>query len=95
VHPRSFNKSNFWVSILARIALQLSAAISFIIYASIWLTVFAPAWLASHRELFTKGFSTEVLFDVLIAIIGIILTLHIGAIILRVMLLRSKYFYER
>lgn len=95
VHPRSFNKSNFWVSIIARIALQASAAISFIIYVSLWFSVFAPAWLADFREVFISGITGESVVNLLIAIVGIIFTLHIAAIILRVMLLRSKYFYQR
>lgn len=95
VHPRSFNKSNFWGSIIARVALQVAAAISFILYASIWLTVFAPAWLANYRDLFLNGIGKDTLIGLLVSVVGIALTLHIGAIILRVMLLRSKYFYER
>lgn len=95
VHPRSFNKSTFWGSILARVALQISAAISFTIYISIWISVFAPAWLSDFREIFAVSISSESLVSLLIAIIGIVFTLHIGAIIFRVMLLRSKYFYQR
>lgn len=95
VHPRSFNKSNFWVSILARIALQSAAAISFIIYSSIWLTVLAPSWLANFRDVFVNPLSMHSATTLAISIVGIILTLHIAAIIFRVILLRSKYFYER
>ena len=95
VHPRSFNKSNFWGAIMARIALQGAAAISFIIYASIWLTIFAPAWLANYKDLFLNGINSDTLIGLLVSIVGIAVTLHVGEIILRVMLLRSKYFYER
>lgn len=95
VHPRSFKKSNFWASIFARIALQACAAISFIIYVSLWLTVLAPAWLAIFREVFISGLISGTIIDLFIGMIGIILSLHIAAIILRVMLLRSKYFYQR
>ena len=95
VHPRSFKKSNFWASIIARVALQASAAFSFVIYVSLWLTVLAPAWLASFREVFMNGTSSESLIDLFVAVVGITFTLHIAAIIFRVMLLRSKYFYQR
>ena len=45
VHPRSFNKSDYWASIVARLALQAAAAISFIIYCSMWVSILAPVWL--------------------------------------------------
>lgn len=94
VHPRSFDKSDYWVSILGRAVLRVTAAISLIIYISIWLATFAPTWLASFREIFLYGISVEAATDLLVAIVGIVFSLHIGTILLRVVLLRSKYFYQ-
>lgn len=95
VHPRSFDKSNFWLSITGRVILRSAAAISLMIYSSIWLATLAPAWLTSYREVFLSGMTVDSAADLLIALVGIAFSLHIGAILLRVMLLRSKYFYAR
>lgn len=95
IHPRSFKKSNFWLSIMSRVILRVAAAISLFIYASIWLATLAPAWLVSYKEIFLSGANVDTIMHLLLALIGIALSLHIGAILLRVMLLRSKYFYER
>ena len=95
VHPRSFNKSDYWVSIAGRVVLRVAAAISLLIYSSIWVATFAPTWLASYKEIFQAGITTNSAIGLLIAVVGIALSLHVGAILLRVMLLRSKYFYQR
>lgn len=95
IHPRSFDKSDFWLSITGRVILRGAAAISLLIYSSIWLATLAPTWLASYREVFLSGITVGGAVDLLIAFVGIAFSLHIGAILLRVMLLRSKYFYSR
>lgn len=95
IHPRSFDKSHYWVSIIARLVVQAAAGVSFIIYVSIWLSVFAPAWLTNFEKIFVEGISVDTVMGVLASTAGIIITLHIAAIIFRLMLLRSKYFYER
>ncbi len=95
VHPRSFNKSDYWLSIVGRSVLRVMAAISLLIYCSIWVASFAPAWLASYKDVFLSGISTDTVINLAIALVGIAFSLHIGAILLRVMLLRSIYFYER
>jgi hypothetical protein len=95
VHPRSFNKSDFWASIAARVTLQVAAAISFLIYCSLWVSVLAPVWLKSAEDVFVSGITLETAKSLGLALLGIAVSLHIGAILLRVVLLRSKYFYER
>jgi hypothetical protein len=95
VHPRSFDKSNYWVSIGGRVVLRVAAAISLLIYSSIWIATLAPTWLASYREIFLSGIGVESTLNLLVALVGIVFSLHIGAILLRVILLRSKYFYQR
>lgn len=95
VHPRSFDKSDYWVSVIGRVILRVAAAVSLLIYISLWMATLAPAWLASYRAIFIDGFSINTGLDLLIALTGIALSLHIGAIMLRVVLLRSKYFYQR
>lgn len=93
VHPRSFNKSDYWLSVMSRVVLRTAAAISLVIYISIWMATLAPSWLVSFREVFLAGVSLSAATDLLIALVGIAFSLHIGAIMLRVVLLRSKYFY--
>jgi hypothetical protein len=95
VHPRSFKKSNYWVTIGGRTILRVAAALSLVIYISIWLATLAPAWLASYKEIFLSGISKDATVNILIALVGTALSLHVGAILLRVVLLRSKYFYGR
>jgi hypothetical protein len=95
VHPRAFNKSNYWVSIAGRVILRIAAAISLLIYSSIWVATLAPTWLVSYRQIFLSGINLNSVGDLLIALVGIAFSLHVGAILLRVMLLRSKYFYQR
>lgn len=95
VHPRSFNKSDYWLSVTGRAVLRAAAAISLVIYISIWMATFAPTWLASYQEIFMYGVSVDTVLDLIAALVCIAVSLHVGAILLRVVLLRSKYFYQR
>jgi hypothetical protein len=91
VHPRSFHQSDYWISVIVRGSIRLAGAAALIIYGSIWATSFAPVWIISFESLFAQGASPNNLLDAAAAIVGVGLTLHLGAILLRVALLRSTY----
>lgn len=93
VHPKSFHQSDYWVSIASRAVVRGASGIALVFYAVFWVAALGPAWLQSVRALF-GGATTEHLIDFVTALIGIALTLHIGAILLRLTLLRSHYGYE-
>lgn len=95
MHPRTFNKSSYWLAIISRLAVQISAGITLLLYITFWCAVLAPAWHASFTGLFSNGFGGTELVDASIAAVGIGLTLHIAAIIVRLVLLRSRYSYQR
>lgn len=94
IHPRTFDKSNYWASVIGRVVLRTAAGVSFIIYCSIWISLLAPVWLASYTDSFSS-FSLSALGSLALTMIGIGLSLHVGAVLLRIVLLRSRYFYQR
>lgn len=91
VHPRSFNQSDYWFSVVVRASIRLAGAVALIVFASVWATSFAPVWIVSFESLFAQGLSVDNMMDAGAAIIGVGLTLHIGAILLRTALLRARY----
>lgn len=91
IHPRSFHQSNYWLFVIGRNVVRIVAGITLIFYGVVWGTSFAPVWIQSFETLFAQGWTIHHSIDALIAIIGVGLTLHIGAILLRVTLLRARY----
>lgn len=95
VHPSSFDKSKYWGAVVGRVVLQAAAAISLLMYAAFWCAGIAPVWLASIKAIFIDGLSAESLGSGMLALVGIGLSLHIAAILLRLVLLRSRYTYQK
>jgi hypothetical protein len=94
VHPKSFHKSDYWLSIVSRLVLRTTAGIALVFYGVFWILGFAPVWMDSFQALFARGSSAVHISDFITALIGVALTLHIAAILLRLMLLRAHYSYE-
>jgi hypothetical protein len=94
VHPKSFHKSDYWLSILSRFVLRSTAGITLVFYGVFWVVGFAPVWMQSFQALFARGTSAGHISDFITALIGMVFTLHIAAILLRLMLLRAHYSYE-
>lgn len=94
VHPKSFHQSDYWLSILSRIILRTAAGITLVFYGVFWILGFAPVWIISIQALFSRGTSAGHISDFISALIGVAFTLHIGAILLRLMLLKAHYSYE-
>lgn len=95
VHPKSFHQSDFWLSVLSRMVLRAAAGIALVFYGVFWVAAFAPVWLASFQSLFSSGgFTSTHIADSAAALLGVALTLHLAAILLRLMLLRAHYSYE-
>lgn len=91
VHPNSFHQSEYWFSVAGRTTIRVAGAIALIIYGVIWGTSFAPIWIQSFETLFAQGWSLPHVTDALMAVVGVGLTLHLGAILLRVTLLKARY----
>ena len=70
------------------------SGIALFFYAIFWALALAPVWLASFELALSSPLSAENAYQVFLTLVGIALTLHIGAILLRVMLLRAHYAYE-
>jgi hypothetical protein len=94
VHPKSFHKSDYWLSILSRFVLRSTAGITLVFYGVFWVVGFAPVWMQSFQALFARGTSAGHISDFITALIGMVFTLHIAAVLLRLMLLRAHYGYE-
>jgi hypothetical protein len=94
VHPKSFHKSDYWLSIASRIVLRAAAGITLVFYGVFWIVGFAPVWMHSFQALFGRGVTSGHVSDFVTALIGVALTLHVAAILLRLMLLRAHYSYE-
>lgn len=95
VHPRTFDKSTYWLAIVSRIVVRIAAAITLLLYITFWCGVLAPAWHSSFVSVFSDGIMLSEISDLSITIIGIGLTLHIGAMIMRMLLLSSRYSYQK
>lgn len=91
VHPQSFHQSNYWHAILLRGTLRLASGIALIFYGVFWIVGLAPVWIDTFANLLVAGISFEYVVQALLAVVSIVVTLHIGLILLRVMLLRSEY----
>lgn len=94
VHPKSFHKSDYWLSILSRLVLRAASGITLIFYGVFWIVGFAPVWMSSFQALFARGASPGHISDFITALIGVAFTLHIGATLLRLTLLKAHYSYE-
>lgn len=95
VHPRTFNKSSYWLAIVSRTIVRIAAAITLLLYTVFWSGVLAPAWHSSFVSVFSNGVILSEVSDLSITIIGIGLTLHVGAMLVRMILLRSRYSYQK
>lgn len=95
VHPKSFHKSDFWLSILSRAVLRTAAGGALFFYGVFWLGAFAPVWVNSFQSTFGHGFTENHITDFIVGLIGVALSLHIAAILLRLVLLRAHYSYDR
>lgn len=95
VHPKSFHQSNYWFAILMRALLRTTSGIALVFYGVFWIVGLAPVWIDSFEAIMMNGLSIDKGTDALLAILSIIVTLHIGFILLRVMLLRAHYAYEK
>ena len=94
VHPKSFHQSDYWVSILSRAVLRTAAGGALVFYSVFWLAAFAPVWISSFQATFGHGFNADSTIDFIAALVGIALSLHIAAILLRLTLLRAHYSYD-
>jgi len=91
VHPQSWHKSDYWLSVAGRATIRLAGAIALVVYGVIWGTSFAPVWITSFETLFAQGATAAHVTDALVAAVGVALTLHLASILLRVTLLRTRY----
>jgi hypothetical protein len=94
VHPNSFHRSDYWLSIVSRAVLRASAGGALLFYGIFWLAAFAPVWINTFQTVFAHGLTGSHGTDLAFALIGIAFSLHIAAILLRLMLLRAHYSYE-
>lgn len=94
VHPKSFHQSSYWSAIVARGILRAMSGIALVFYGIFWVLALAPVWLSEFELALSSPFSPENAYQVFLTLVGIALTLHIAAILLRIMLLRAHYAYE-
>lgn len=94
VHPKSFHQSNYWFAILMRGLLRFTSGVALVFYGVFWVVVLAPVWIGSFETAMTAGLSVNTFLEILAAMLGIVITLHIAFILLRIMLLRAHYSYE-
>lgn len=95
VHPSTFHKSDFWFSIVARTLIRVTAAISLLFYSGMWLVSVAPGCINTMRSAINNGLSVSTVTSFMVAALSIVVSVHIAAILLRLILLRSGYSYER
>lgn len=90
IHPRSFRKSDYWLSIVARTAVRAIAGIALLFYTVFWLWIFAPVYVNADERLINNTSDMRNVSDFLLSLIGIVVTLHIAAILIRLALLHPS-----
>lgn len=88
MHPRSFSKSDYWLSIGARVLLRGVAAITLVVYAIYWLWVLAPVSVQNMANALLQPFSASSILSIVGTCAVLLITVHIGSILLRLTLLR-------
>lgn len=94
VHPNSFHQSNYWLAIIVRWLLRAMSGVALVFYGVFWIIGLAPVWIDSFANVLTGGMGIHSLTELLLALLSIAVTLHIAAILLRIMLLRADYSYR-
>lgn len=94
-HPGSFHNSDYWTAIIGRYILRAGSLLALIFYSVFWVIAFAPVWIVAIQGYFSHGISLGALLNIICGTIAIWVSLHIAAILLRLVLLRAHYSYER
>lgn len=87
MHPRSFHQSGYWTSVAGRLIVQISAGITLLFYSAFFLIAFTPAWVHSFRSLFSNPTLPQI-ESAAIAAVSVMVMIHIGVIIFRIVRLR-------
>lgn len=93
VHPRSFSRSNYWLSIASRITLRVTAGIALIFYSIFWAAAFAPLAINRVQLFIENAGGAQQTIDVVIMFVILVLTLHVGVVLYRIMRLRPVPLY--
>jgi hypothetical protein len=91
LHPRSFHQSDYWASIAARTAVRIAAGIALGFYTVFWAWVFAPISIQMIGNMLLSKSALHTCLSALYFIISLGLTLHIAAILGRLVFLRSRF----
>lgn len=90
VHPKSFRQGDYWASVVARAVLRGTSGIALVFYGVYWVMVFAPVYIAIFQRFFTDIGDVSNILSALMAIVWLFLSLHLGAILLRLTLLKPS-----
>ena len=93
VHPRSFSRSDYWASIASRIVLRVVAAVTLLFYAIFWAAAFAPFAINRVQLLLQNTGGVQQSIDVAITFVALVVSLHIGVVIYRIVRLRPAPLY--
>ena len=94
VHPKLFHQSNYWVAIIGRSLVRVSAGIALLFFCIFVITILVPNWLVSIQSLFSEGWNMGYVSNFIFTIIMIAVCLHIATILFRYALMRHRYRYE-
>lgn len=90
VHPRSFHQSDYWLAVTGRAIVRLSALIALVFYTLFWVLILAPVWQDNFNAVIVAPASRTGLIALGTTLAGIAVSLHIGTILLRLVVLRSR-----
>lgn len=93
VHPRSFSRSNYWLSIASRVVLRVTAGVALIFYSIFWAAAFAPLAINRIQLLIENAGGVQQSLDVGITFVVLIFTLHVGVVLYRIMRLQPVPLY--
>jgi len=92
VHPKNYTHRSFWFHFIARIFMRVSALILIGVYSLMAIQVLLPLWM-QLVETWTEGPGDIVaLLNALLAVPGMMLTLHIFVLLSRLLFLRQRIF---
>ncbi|HEX4662106.1 MAG TPA: hypothetical protein VH144_00665 [Candidatus Saccharimonadales bacterium] len=81
--------------IVVRLAVRLSVAIIWILYGQLWLSVIAPTYVLLSSDTLNNLNSPLYWLHGLLACVFFLVSLHVHIILLRLLLLRPRVFYNR
>lgn len=92
VHPRHFDSSNYWVYVLVHVLFRIAATVLLAGYIIAAIQFLAPLWLQLFEVFLFNAQTVGGWVDGIVALLGMVITLHVGVVLLRLAVMRDRLF---